>query len=336
MPTTDGTRIITPVSRVVWGHPCKQRQRTDNNNKPITKPDGTPAMQYIFGLAIPKQEFSPIWQAMSAEAAKGYPNGTPQNFAWKYDDGDDTRPVNGGGVPYAQREGYPGCYVLTIASALDNPPPLFKFNPATGAYDQLPADQITTGDFIVVEINIVCNGPENRSHTPSLYLNPTGIEFVGYGKEIVSVAAINPMQAFGGRQHQLPPGASATPISGGAAAGVGMPTGQPQMQPGGMPQQQPGYPQQPAPMQQPMPMQQQPQYQQPPGYPDPQQQQPQFQQPAPMQQPGGYPPPATGFASGPGGMQPQPGPMPMQQPMQPAPMQQPGYPQQMPGQMPQR
>lgn len=361
MATTTGTKIVLPPGRVVWGHPCKQRQRTDNNNKPIFKEDGSPAMQYIFGFAISKQEFGPVWQAMSAEAAKGFPQGTPQNFAWKYDDGDDTRPVNGGGAPYAQREGYPGNYVLTIASALDSPPPVFRFNPQTGGYDQVPANEIKTGDFFAIEINIVCNVPDNRSHTPSLYLNPTGLELVGYGKEIVSVAAINPMQAFGGRQHQLPPGASATPISS-APAGMGMPTGQ---QP--MPQQQPmqpgpgGYAPQPQPMQQPGPggYAPQPQFQQPagpagypppatdfiPGYPPQQQQQPAPQYGAPQPgfmpagaQPMGAPAPMTGpagYAATPGnpamGYPSNPQQQPMQQPGGPA-----GYQQPMPGQMPPR
>lgn len=308
MATTEGTKISTPVGRIVWGNPSEQRARTDQNGKPIIKADGTPAKQYIFGFAISKQEFlATLWPAMSAEAAKGYPQGAPQNFAWKYDDGDDTRPVNGGGTPYAQREGYPGNYVITVASALDNPPPLFRFNPQTGGYDQMAPGQIKTGDYVSLALNIACNVPEQRTHTPSLYINPEGVEFVGYGTEIKSASAINPMQAFGGRQHQLPAGASSTPVSS-APAGMGMPM--PGAPMGGAPQgyPQPGQmPQQPAPMQQPM-------------------------QPAPMQ---GYPAPATDFVQ-----PPQPGGYP--QPMQPAPGQPmpgapQGYPQPgMPGMMPPR
>ena len=291
MATTDGTRV-TIAGRLVWGHPCKQRARTDNNNKPIIKADGTPAMQYIYGLAVPKADFmNVLWPVMQAEAMKGYPQGAPQNFAWKYDDGDDTRPVNGGGVPYAQREGYPGCYVITVASSLPNPPPVFKFNAQTGGYDQLTAESFKTGDYIATALNVTCNVPEQRTHTPSLYLNPEGIEVIGYGTEIASVAAINPMQAFGGRQHQLPPGASATPISS-APAGVSMPgvPGAPQqMQPA------PGYPAPAAPQQ----------MQPAPGYPAPAA--PQQMQPAP-----GYPAPAHDFVQNagypapgmPGGMPP--------------------------------
>lgn len=345
MATTDGTNIVTPVGRIVWGHPAIPKQRVDQNTKrPIMNDDGTPSMEFVFGFAIPKDQFGPVWGAMSAEAAKGYPNGAPANFAWKYDDGDDTRTPNGGGVPYAQREGYPGHYVLTISSRLTNPPPIYRYNAQTGGYDQLAANDIKTGDFVAISLGFKCNVPENRSHTPSLYVNPEGLEFVGYGKEIQSANAINPMQAFGGRQHQLPPGASATPMSS-APAGVGMPQPQQPMQGvGGMPGQMP-------PMGQPAPMQQQPQYQQPapamqgypqqtmPGAPAPQPQQ--YGQPAQ----GGYPPPATDFIPG------QPQQQPMQgvggMPGQPAPMQQ-GYPQQsapqyqqpmqggMPGQMPPR
>jgi len=325
MATTDGTKIASPVSQIVWGNPGKQRPRTDNNNKPIIKQDGTPAMQFVFGLAVPKEAYlrhihagrhdleqfvqanafeRTIWSAMAGEAAKGYPGGVPQNFAWKYDDGDDTRPVNGGGIPYSQREGYPGHYVITIASALDNPPPLFKFNPATGGYEQLTYDQLKTGDFVSVALNIVCNVPEQRTHTPSLYLNPDGIEFVGFGKEIVSASAINPMQAFGGRQHAMPIGASATPLSA-APAGVAMPGGAP-MAPA--PVQYAPQPMAPAPV-------------------------------APQPVAAGYPAPAPDFVHG----APQPAPY-APQPMAPAPVQyapapvapQPYAPQPMPGGMPPR
>lgn len=330
---SQGVQFNSSVGRIVWGHPMKLVPRTDIQNKPIMKDDGTPAMCVNFGLAIPKAQFlANEWPQMAAEAAKGYPNGVPSNFSWKMKDADTEKDSNGN--PLSAKEGYAGCYILTVTSNTGFPPAVYKFNGST--YDQMTADQIKCGDWISVALHVQLNIPAQRTHTPSLYINPQAIEFVAYDKEIIS-AGISPMQAFGGRQHQLPPGASLTPV-GGAGGGVQMPGvggGMPGA-PAGMPGQPPmgapgGYqqpPMQPQQMQQPVQ-----QYQQPPM-------QPQY---AP-QQPGQLPPPAPDFVQQ-AGMQPGGYPQP-QQPQQmpgngmppqyaapgtpPAPMQAPGYP--VPGQ----
>jgi hypothetical protein len=241
--------------------------------------DGQPVQQWAFGVAFPKNEFAPIWAAMSQEAATGYPQGTPPKFAWKYQDGDG---IDSNGQPFNKREGYAGCFILTITTEAFAPP-IYKFQ--NGAYVQLNADQIKTGDYVAVALNIKVNVPTDRTHTPGLYINPEAIDHVGYGQEIHN--GPDPMALFGGQQRQLPPGASATPIA--SNGGVAMPGTGPTMQPGPstMPMQQPGQ----------MPGQPQMQYQQPgpqtmPGAPQPGPQtmpgapQPGYQQPAP-----GYTPP---------------------------------------------
>lgn len=340
MAVSQGTQFNSSVGRIVWGNPAKLEQRTDVNNKPIFKDDGTPSMGVAFGLAIPKQQFlANEWPLMQAEAAKGFQNGVPANFSWKLKDGDTDKDSNGN--PLSAKEGYAGCYILTISSNTGYPCAVYKFNGST--YDQLTVEQIKTGYWICVSLNVQLNIPQQKTHTPSLYINPQAVELVAFDKEIISTG-VNPMQAFGGRQHQLPPGASATPI-GGAGAGVQMPgvggmPGNP-MQPGGAPQ---GMPQYGNPAG--MPGNGMPNHSpngqnvtnaaypssQPQGYPQQQQQ--------PMQQaPGQMPPPAHDFVQQP----------PMQQPgqMPGYPAQQPqGYPQQqmpggapmggMPGQMPSR
>ena len=322
MAQQNGTEWNSSVGRIVWGHPSKLTQRQDNNEKPIFNEDGSPAMGIAFGLAIPKAQFlANEWPMMQAEAAKGYPGAqVPQNFSWKIKDGDTDKDSKGN--PLSGKEGYAGCYILTCASNTGFPVSVFKWNGAR--YDQMSENEIKTGDFVSAAIRAVLNIPQKATHTPSLYINPTGVEFVGYGTALGG-GGIDPMKTFGGRQHQLPPGASATPISS-APAGVGMPNQmQPnQMQPQGMaPGGAPGYPQG---------NQMQPQGMAPggaPGYPQPahdfvqnagypQQHQPQG---APMGTPmagapnagqmGGYPaqggmPPAAGaYPSNPGMMQPQ-------------------------------
>ena len=262
------TEITTGVGRIVWGNPAKAQPVKDPQTKqPKIGQDGQQIMQWAFGVAFPKEEFQQsIWPAMANEAAAGYPNGVPPKFSWKYNDGNG---VDSNGQPFANRTGYAGCYVLTVSNGYA--PPIYKFE--NGAYRQVEAHEIKTGDYVALGLNIKVNVPTDRTHTPGLYINPAAIELVGYGEAINN--GPDPNAVFGGQQRQLPPGASATPISG--SNGVGMPgTGQPAPnQP--MQQQQPPMGQQPPMQQQQPPMGQQPPMQQ--------------QQPVPGQmQPGMMPP----------------------------------------------
>jgi hypothetical protein len=319
--------LKTPVGRIVWGNPGKATIKKDQKGQPVLK-DGKPVEQWAFGLAIPKADFQQhVWPLMAQEAATGYPQGVPPQFSWKYKDGDTG--IDRSGKPYNQREGYAGCYVLTITTE-SFAPPIFKLQ-QNGTYAQLTGDQIKTGDFAACALSFKVNVPTDRTHTPGLYVNPVAIDHVGYGQPIFN--GPDAATLFGGATYQLPPGASAMPVA--AAGAPGMPgTMQPAPQPGGMPgmmpmQPQPGQmqPQQPV-YQQPMQPAPQPQYQPQPG---------QMMQPAP--QPGGMPAPAPDFTQNAGMPVYQ---QPMQQPVyqQPAPMPngammmpQPG---QMPGMMPGR
>lgn len=234
--------LATPVGRIVWGHPTKSRDKTRKNpttgaNEKVLKADGTVAQQWSFGVAFNKADFQAmIWPAMAQEAATAYANGTPPKFSWKYQDGDG---IDDQGKPFNTREGYAGCYVLAISSEL-MAPPIYKLN--GGKYDQLPGEAIKCGDFVVVGLNIKVNVPQDRTHTPGLYVNPTLVEFIGYGTEIVSQGHVDPMALLGGAVRQLPAGASATPLANPNAPGLAaMGTPQPQvmqqpgMMPGGMP-----------------------------------------------------------------------------------------------------
>jgi len=312
MVATEGTQV-NALGRLVWGHPLKATQKKDPSTNQIVLKDGQPVIQHVFGIAVPKADFlATVWPAMQVEAAKGFPSGVPQNFAWKIDDGDDATPRQGGKA-FAEREGYPGHYVITVASNTGFPPALYRFNGTN--YDQLSEDDLKTGDWVNAALNLVVNVPTQRTHTPSLYVNPQALEFVGYGTAIVS-AGVNPMAAFGGQQRALPPGASATPVSGAPGAGVQMPGTAPQQPP--MQQQQPAAPGYPAP--------QQP-HGAPPAQPDAPAA-PQYQPPA-QPAPGQMPPPHQQFVQPGAPAAPQ-----YQPPAQPAPgqPQQPGYP--APGGMP--
>lgn len=316
---------VTIDGRIVWGHPSKaQQQRDPVTKQPKFKPDGSPIMVHSFGLAVEKQKFTQmVWPAMHAEAMTGYPQGVPQRFSWKYVDGDG---IDGEGKSYATREGYAGHYIISVSSQTGFPPQVVKFE--NNAYRQLEPTEIKCGDYVAVGLDFKVNVPTERTHTPSLYVNPQSILLIGYGQEIINRPDASQIFGAAPPQFALPPGASLTPQMPQGALPPGMPAGAPPTAP--------GYPPQPGPAPQPgyPPQAPAPQYGAPPqpGYP-PQAPQAPYQPPAPPPapgyppQPGMMPPPAPGFAAGapmapPPGSQPyQPGPAP-----QYAPPPQPGYP----------
>ena len=229
-------KLNTPVGRIVWGHPMKSSVKKDlNTNQPVIR-DGKQVEQWAFGVAIPKDQFQALYGQMYQEALTAFPNGVPGNFSWKFKDGDGT---DRQGQPYSIREGYAGHYVLTISTEAFMPP-CYKYE--NGTYRQIAENEIKTGDYVVVNLDIKANVPTNRTHTPGLYVNPNMIELVGYGTEIKGT--VDPNAVFGGQRHQLPPGASATPISS-APAGVAPPMMGNAPAPASMPQQPMDAPQMP-------------------------------------------------------------------------------------------
>lgn len=319
-------KLRSPVGRVVWGHPGKSTIKKDNKTKqPILK-DGKPVEQWAFGVAFSKADFSAaLYPAMYQEAMTAFPHGVPQNFSWKFTDGDS---VDKQGKPYSLRDGYAGCMVLNISTEAFAPP-IYKYE--NGSYRQIASEEIKCGDYVSVNINLKVNVPTDRTFTPGLYVNPNGVELVAYGQEIVTAGG-DPNELFGGQQHQLPQGASLVPLSS-APANAAMPgmAAQP------VPQGYPAAPQQYAPVQQPQQQLPAPAHdfvqnagQQPQQYAQPQPAQvPQYAPPAPM-----------------GNAPPQPAPYVAPQPQQYAQPGQPqgypsatpatGYPNQMPGLPPQR
>lgn len=217
------TEFVTPPGRIVWGNPARAAKKTDQKTKQPILRDGKQVEQWAFGLAIPKESFlRDVWPLLQQESATVFPNGVPPQFSWKFKDGDS---IARDGKKYSDREGYAGHYVLNISTEAFAPP-IYKNE--GGRYRQLEAHEIKTGDFVVAKLMIKANLPTNATHTPGLYVNPVGIELIGYGAEIVSVNA-NPDEMFGGRTYQLPPGATATPVAppGAPAAPYNMPPGYP-------------------------------------------------------------------------------------------------------------
>lgn len=223
--------LTTPVGRIVWGQkPLVPNPVLDDNKQPKLDKTGNPRKQISFGIAIPKAEFqATIWPAMYNVAAQAFNNSVPPTFAYKYVDGDG---IDANGQPYSAREGYAGNIVLTVSTEVDSVP-LYQFDGTK--YNQLGAESLKCGDYVAVGIEIAYNN-QKSPNKPGLYVNPKAVELIGYGAHIASRGGADPTALFGGRQHQLPPGASATPVGGAGAVGMpGMAPAAAPMQPGQMP-----------------------------------------------------------------------------------------------------
>ena len=205
-----------PVGRIVSGNPTSWEDAVDYHTKQKKlNADGTPRKENRVSIAYPKQEFlEKVWPYILQEVGKLYPqyvNTHPDQcemsrFAWKVINGDSPNCPQGSQVPYNTREGYPGCYVVKISTSAFLPG-TFKFD--NGAYRKVEANEVKCGDYVVANLTITAHNEKDGG----LYWNPNGYELVGYGTEIKGSGGADPMAMFGGASHQLPAGASMTPIS---------------------------------------------------------------------------------------------------------------------------
>ncbi len=218
-----------PVGRIVAGNPAIAQDKEDfHTGEKQLNADGTPKKEWRCDIAFPKDVFmKEIWPTMVQEAASVFPNAQnvhpdqydQQRFAFKVINGDSPNPPQGSKVPYNQRDGYAGCYIIKIRTSAFAPG-VYKFE--NGAYRKLAENEIKTGDYVVANVNITAH----REKDGGLYWNPNGFELVGYGQEIKGSSGGNPDEMFGRQTYQLPAGASATPISS-APVTASMPLSQP-------------------------------------------------------------------------------------------------------------
>lgn len=238
-----GTEFITPPGRIVWGHPLNKQKRTNDQGQPILNDDGEQTYSWSFGLAVPKDQCEEIFAKMQEEAASVFPNGAPQNFAWKYRDGDTE--LDAKGNPLRDKPGQAGCYIFSFATFYEEPP-FYVYDFGAGQYVRQESG-VKTGDIVRVMANFVAHHAVNNLAKPGLYLNPNGILFHQQGEEIRSGApnpnALNiapppepvaPMNAAppGGAPGGPPAAPAAAPQAPAAPAAPAAPTGAPGGPPG--------------------------------------------------------------------------------------------------------
>lgn len=182
--------FVTPVARLIHGHPIKQNTRTDDVTKqPLIGKDGQPVKEVYIGIAIPKGSESDWkdtdWgkQIMMAalDAENGYDSATTRrpDFSFKVVDGDSDIPNKNGIAPNTDQYKR-GHWVLNLTTRI--PYPCYH----VGKYSPLDAIQdvnaIKLGDY--VRVNIVAKG-NKPAKSPGVYLNPNLLELSRAGEAII-------------------------------------------------------------------------------------------------------------------------------------------------------
>jgi hypothetical protein len=215
----DAIPFTTPAGRLVLGSLYKPNDKDAKGNQLVYKTGadaGKARVDFFFAIAIPKtpgqshwgqtEWGAKIWQAGHAFQPQA---GNMPSFHWKVEDGDSRVPNENGKIP-ANREGYPGNWILKFSGGYA--PQIYNL---IGAADPSNAPALTTpnainlGDFVQVFGNVVGNGATGMQ--AGVYLNHRGVALAGYGQRIISGPDVTAM-GFGGAP--LPAGASLTPPGG--------------------------------------------------------------------------------------------------------------------------
>lgn len=181
--------FVTPVARLIHGHPMQQNTRTDEHTKlPVLGKDGQPVKEVYIGIAIPKGSEADwkdtewgkqiVMAAMDAES--GYDAATTRrpDFSWKVVNGDSDIPNKAGKAPNSDpyKRGH---WVVNLTTRIPyNCYHVGKYSPLDAIQD---AAAIKMGDY--VRVNIVAKG-NKPSKTPGVYLNPNLLELNRVGEAI--------------------------------------------------------------------------------------------------------------------------------------------------------
>ena len=188
--------------------------------QPKFQQDGvTPRTESYVGVAIQKgaeqhwnqtEWGAKIWNQAQTDWPRG-DSGAP-SFAWKITDGDSQIPNKRGRKP-CEREGYPGHWVLQLATGL----PIKCYH--AGKYEPIhqiqDKNEIKPGDYCRVLVSVRGNV---SSESPGMYLNPHLFELSRAGVEIILDTGPSAADAFGGSAPQIPASAQTAPIASAAPA----------------------------------------------------------------------------------------------------------------------
>lgn len=213
-------QFITPVGRVVQGHPM-EKQDKNMQGQPLKTQNGQPTQRFFVALAFQKTDasFGQLFGLMQQVAQASFPGmailppSDPRcRFSWKIADGDG---MDDNGKPNADKPGFAGCWVVKFQSSFA--PKCYY----AGKYR--PEDMITDPKFIKrgwyarVAGTIEGNGQVNK---PGLYMNLSLFELCAGTEADEIVSGPDAAAVFGAAAPVLPAGLA--PIAAAATTLPGM------------------------------------------------------------------------------------------------------------------
>lgn len=211
--------FVTPVARLIHGHPMKQNTRTDEKTKqPIIGKDGQPVKEVYIGIAIPKGGESTWkdteWGKQIIMAALDAENGYIQaqvdrdDFSFKVVDGDSQIPNQNGHAPSSDpyKRGH---WVLNLTTRIPYPSyHVGKYSPLDAIQD---VNAIKLGDYVRVSVVAKGNKP---AKSPGVYLNPNMLELNRPGEAIIREGSgPDAASVFGGAPASTPAPAAPAPAT---------------------------------------------------------------------------------------------------------------------------
>ena len=195
---TEKMYLMTPVGRIVSGHPATENT-TGYQNAPLIDKQGNPKSEFFFALAVEQNDpnWEPFWQQIVAVAQRDFPAGQWQQpyFKWKVSNGNDPK--------YQGKEGYAGHHIINLKSGFA--PSLHDIQ-----CNQIDGSRIKRGDYVRVQISVQGNG--DTTQNAGLFLNPSMVQLCGYGPEILTGPSAQ--EVFGQAPvGHTPAGMSATPVA---------------------------------------------------------------------------------------------------------------------------
>lgn len=190
--------ILTPVGRIVSGHPATENT-TGYQNAPLVDKQGNPKSEYYFAIAVEQTnpEWEAFWNQIVAVAQRDFPGGQWQQpfFKWKIS--------NGNSPEYASKEGYAGHHIINMKSGFA--PSLHDMQ-----CNQIDGSRIKKGDYVRVQISV--QGNKDTTQNAGLFINPSMVQLCGYGPEILTGPSAQDI--FGQAPvTNAPTGMSATPVA---------------------------------------------------------------------------------------------------------------------------
>ncbi|MEG1884852.1 MAG: DUF2815 family protein [Alistipes sp.] len=215
--------FTTPVGRIVAGDLFVPRTEDFQGNQLTVKTGanaGQARQEFFIALAIAKNDpmWPTMWNVIVNAARQGFPNlfdpqgnCIRQDFAFKVVDG-DSQMVNRNNVRPCDKEGYPGHWVVSMATSIA--PKVYDRNVKLIAAE---SKAIKRGDYVRVHLTLAPNG---NAQNPGIFINPQMVQFSHAGDEITSGPDAGAV--FGGNPISAAPAGAVTTVQ--PALG-GMPTG---------------------------------------------------------------------------------------------------------------